>query len=167
MAEPTTEVIQGTLDMLILRSVELQPMHGFGITQRIEQISAGVFRVNPGSLLLAFQRMERAGLIDSEWQITENNRRAKLYRITSKGKKQLKETRRDWERRVEAIARQPKLTIERLGREFSDKPRRRRHRAAAAKPQHLAVPHRPHTVKFFTCQILRRINVGSKLIGEQ
>src|SRR6185503_18274760 len=61
MAEPTTEVIQGTLDMLILRSVELQPMHGFGITQRIEQISAGVFRVNPGSLLLAFQRMERAG----------------------------------------------------------------------------------------------------------
>ena len=105
MAEQTTDVIQGTLDMLILRSVALQPMHGFGITQRIEQISDGVFRVNPGSLLLAFQRMERAGLLDSEWQITENNRRAKLYRITDSGKRQLKEHRRDWERRVAAIAR--------------------------------------------------------------
>jgi PadR family transcriptional regulator PadR len=102
---PSTDVIQGTLDMLILRSVALEPMHGFGITQRIEQISVGVFRVNPGSLLLAFQRMERAGLLDAEWQITENNRRAKVYRITDKGRKQLKEQRRDWERRAAAIAR--------------------------------------------------------------
>ena len=105
MSEASTDVIQGTLDMLILRSVALEPMHGFGITQRIEQISGGVFRVNPGSLLLAFQRMERAGLLDAEWQVTENNRRAKLYRITDKGRKQLKEQRRDWERRAAAIAR--------------------------------------------------------------
>jgi transcriptional regulator len=91
--------------MLILRSVALEPMHGFGITQRIEQISGGVFRVNPGSLLLAFQRMERAGLLDAEWQITENNRRAKVYRITNSGRKQLQEQRRDWERRAAAIAR--------------------------------------------------------------
>lgn len=105
MSAPSTDVIQGTLDMLILRSVALQPMHGFGITQRIEQISGGVFRVNPGSLLLAFQRMERAGLLDAEWQTTENSRRAKIYRITDKGRKQLKDQRRDWERRVAAIAR--------------------------------------------------------------
>ena len=105
MSEQSTDVIQGTLDMLILRSVALEPMHGFGITQRIEQISVGVFRVNPGSLLLAFQRMERAGLLDADWQTTENNRRAKFYRITDKGRKQLKEQRRDWERRAAAIAR--------------------------------------------------------------
>jgi PadR family transcriptional regulator len=105
MPSPSTDLIQGTLDMLILKSVALQAMHGFGITQRIEQISGGVFRVNPGSLLLAFQRMERAGLIDSEWRTTENNRRAKFYRITDKGRKQLKEQTREWERRVAAIAR--------------------------------------------------------------
>ena len=105
MSEQSTDVIQGTLDMLILRSVSLEPMHGFGITQRIEQISVGVFRVNPGSLLLAFQRMERAGLLDADWQITENNRRARVYRITDKGRKQLREQRRDWERRAAAIAR--------------------------------------------------------------
>lgn len=105
MAEPSTDLIQGTLDMLILKSVRLQPMHGFGITQRIHDIGRGVFRVNPGSLLLAFQRLERAGLIDSEWKATENNRRAKFYRITDKGKKQLKEETRDWQRRVSAISR--------------------------------------------------------------
>jgi len=105
MPPPTTDVIQGTLDMLILRSVSLEPMHGFGITQRIEQISGGVFRVNPGSLLLSFQRMERAGLIDGEWRTTDNNRRARFYRITAKGRKQLNDQKRDWERRVAAIAR--------------------------------------------------------------
>jgi PadR family transcriptional regulator PadR len=100
-----SDLIQGTLDMLILKSISLQPMHGFGITQRIEQISHGVFKVNPGSLLLAFQRLERAGLIDSAWNTSENNRRAKFYRITDKGKKQLKEERREWERRTAAIQR--------------------------------------------------------------
>ena len=101
----TTDVISGTLDMLILRSLSLQPMHGFGITQRIEQISKGVFRVNPGSLLLAFQRLERSGQIDSEWRATENNRRAKYYSVTEKGRKQLKAETRDWERRIAAVAR--------------------------------------------------------------
>jgi transcriptional regulator len=101
----STDVIQGTLDLLILRSLSLQPMHGFGITQRIEQISKGVFKVNPGSLLLAFQRLERADYIESEWRTTENNRRGKYYRITEKGRRQLKTETRDWEMRVAAIAR--------------------------------------------------------------
>jgi transcriptional regulator len=101
----STDVIQGTLDMLILKSLSLQPMHGFGVTQRIEQISKGVFKVNPGSLLLAFQRMEREGLIDSEWRVSENSRRAKYYQLTSKGRKRLKLDTSDWQRRVAAIAR--------------------------------------------------------------
>ena len=104
MAE-STDVVQGTLDMLILRSLSLQPMHGFGVTKRIEQISQGVFRVNPGSLLLAFQRMEREGLIESEWKASENNRRAKYYAITRKGRKQLKVETESWARRAAAIAR--------------------------------------------------------------
>src|SRR3954451_19506544 len=80
----STELIQGTLDMLILKSLSLEPMHGFGVTKRIEQISQQVFRVNPGSLLLAFQRMERQGFISSDWRASENNRRAKYYRLTLK-----------------------------------------------------------------------------------
>ena len=101
----STDVIQGTLDMLILKSVSLEPMHGFGVTRRIEEISKGVFRVNPGSLLLAFQRLERDGLLDAEWRTSENNRRAKYYRITKKGRKRLEAETSDWQRRVAAIAR--------------------------------------------------------------
>jgi PadR family transcriptional regulator len=100
-----TDVIQGTLDMLILKSLSLAPMHGFGVTQRIEQISKGVFKVNPGSLLLAFQRMEREGLIEAEWRLSENSRRAKYYSLTSTGRKRLKLETTDWQRRVAAIAR--------------------------------------------------------------
>jgi transcriptional regulator len=100
-----SDLIAGTLDMLILKSLSLVPMHGFGITKRIEQISKGVFKVNPGSLLLAFQRMERDGLIEAEWRATENNRRAKYYGLTDKGRKQLKTETREWERRTAAIAR--------------------------------------------------------------
>ena len=103
MADST--VIQGTLDMLILKSLSLTPMHGFGVARRIEQISQGVFRVNPGSLLLAFQRMERAGLLDAEWRSSDNNRRAKYYALTAKGRKQLKQETSDWARRAGAIAR--------------------------------------------------------------
>ena len=99
------ELLQGTLDMLILKSLSLEPMHGFGISRRIEQISQGVFKVNPGSLLLAFQRMGRDGLIESEWRVSENNRRAKYYALTAKGKKQLKVETNDWTRRAAAIAR--------------------------------------------------------------
>jgi len=100
-----SDLISGTLDMLILKSLSLAPMHGFGITKRIEQISKGVFKVNPGSLLLAFQRMERDGLIEAEWRATENNRRAKYYGLTDKGRKQLKTETREWERRTAAVAR--------------------------------------------------------------
>jgi transcriptional regulator len=101
----STDVVQGTLDMLILRSLALQPMHGFGVTQRIEAVSKGVFRVNPGSLMLAFQRMERAGLIEAEWRQSENNRRAKYYSITPKGRRRLRLETNDWARRAAAIAR--------------------------------------------------------------
>jgi PadR family transcriptional regulator PadR len=105
MAERSTDVVQGTLDLLILKSLSLQPMHGFGITQRIEQISKGVFRVNPGSLMLGFQRLERGGFIDAEWRATENNRRAKYYTLTQKGRAHLEQERREWQRRAAAIAR--------------------------------------------------------------
>ena len=89
MDEPSTDVIQGTLDMLILKTLSLEPMHGFGIARRIEQISRGVFKVNPGSLLTAFQRLERAGWLDAEWRQTDNSRRAKFYSLTRAGRKQL------------------------------------------------------------------------------
>ncbi len=102
---PSTDVIQGTLDLLILKSLSLQPMHGFGVTQRIEQISQGVFKVNPGSLLVAFQRLEREGLIDAEWSTSENNRRARYYRLTKAGQKRLKHEADHWNRRAAAVAR--------------------------------------------------------------
>ena len=105
MDEPTTDVIPGTLDMLILKSLSLEPMHGFGIARRIEQISRGVFKVNPGSLLTAFQRLERAGWLDAEWRQTDNSRRAKYYTLTRTGRKQLEVETEDWTRRVLAVAR--------------------------------------------------------------
>jgi len=103
--EPSTDLIQGTLDLLILKTLSLEPMHGFGISRRIEQISRGVFKVNPGSLLTAFQRLERAGLLDSEWRQTDNARRAKFYRLTRAGRKQLEVETADWTRRSSAVAR--------------------------------------------------------------
>jgi PadR family transcriptional regulator len=105
MNETNTDVIQGTLDMLILKTLSLQPMHGFGIARRVEQISKGVFKVNPGSLLTALQRLERAGWLDAEWRQTENSRRAKFYALTRAGKKQLDAETADWTRRAAAIAR--------------------------------------------------------------
>jgi PadR family transcriptional regulator PadR len=103
--ENNTDVIQGTLDMLILKTLSLQPLHGFGIARRIEQISRDVFKVNPGSLLVALQRLERAGWLDSEWRQTENARRAKYYSLTRTGRKQLEAETADWNRRVSAVAR--------------------------------------------------------------
>ena len=103
--EPSTDVIQGTLDLLILKSLSLEPMHGFGIARRVEQISRGVFKVNPGSLLTALQRLERAGWLDAEWSETENSRRAKFYRLTRAGRKQLDVAAANWNRRVSAMAR--------------------------------------------------------------
>ena len=100
MDQPNTDVIQGTLDMLILKTLSLEPMHGFGIARRIEQISRGVFKVNPGSLLTALQRLERAGWLDAEWRQTENSRRAKFYALTRAGRKQLDAETADWTRRA-------------------------------------------------------------------
>jgi len=105
MDAPNTDVIQGTLDMLILKALSLEPMHGYGITRRIEQISRGVFKVNPGSLLTALQRLERAGWLDAGWRQTENSRRARYYRLTRAGRKQLEVETADWTRRVLAVAR--------------------------------------------------------------
>jgi len=105
MEKPNTDVIQGTLDMLILKTLSLQPMHGFGIARRIEQVSRGSFKVNPGSLLTALQRLERAGWLDSEWRQTENSRRARFYNLTRSGRKQLEVETADWTRRVTAMTR--------------------------------------------------------------
>jgi len=105
MSEKPSGVVQGTLDMLILKTLALEPMHGYGIGVRLEQISKGVFQVNPGSLFPAFRRLEREGLIKSEWRGTENNRRARYYSPTDRGLKKLKSETREWERQTAAIAR--------------------------------------------------------------
>lgn len=105
MEEKNTNVIQGTLDLLILKTLSLAPMHGFGIARRVEQVSRGVFKVNPGSLLVALQRLERAGWLDAEWRQTENARRAKFYALTKAGKKQLEVETEDWTRRAGAVMR--------------------------------------------------------------
>ncbi len=105
MADRPSDLVQGTLDMLILKTLALEPMHGYGITVRIEQMSKGVFRVNPGSLFMAFQRLQRDGLIRSEWKATENSRRAKYYPLTEQGRKRLNSETREWGRQVAAIAR--------------------------------------------------------------
>jgi transcriptional regulator len=98
-------LVQGTLDMLLLRILALEPMHGYGVTQRIVQISQGTFEVLPGSLFPAFRRLERAGFVKSEWRATENNRRAKYYRITPSGRRHLTAETRDWQRQALAITR--------------------------------------------------------------
>ena len=102
---PSTDVIQGTLDMLILKALSLEPMHGFGIARRIEQTSRGVFKVNPGSLLIAFQRLERDGLVDAAWQQTGSGRRATVYSLTRAGRKRLDDETTQWTRRAAAVAR--------------------------------------------------------------
>jgi transcriptional regulator len=103
--EKNGEIVQGTLDMLIMKTLALETMHGYGIAQRIEQISKGVFRVNAGSLFVALQRLERGGLIRSEWKVSENNRRAKYYLLSERGRKRLSTETREWGRQVAAIAR--------------------------------------------------------------
>jgi PadR family transcriptional regulator PadR len=99
------DMVQGTLEMLILKTLALEPMHGYGVALRIEQVSDGVFRVNPGSLLPALARMERAGHVKSEWRSTENNRRAKYYGLTASGRKALKDETSAWDRQTAAISR--------------------------------------------------------------
>jgi transcriptional regulator len=105
MSQKQGEMVQGTLEMLILKTLALEPMHGYGVALRIEQVSAGVFRVNPGSLLPALARMERAGSVKSEWRSTENNRRAKYYMLTAVGREALTDETAAWGRQTAAIAR--------------------------------------------------------------
>jgi transcriptional regulator len=105
MTGKASDLVQGTLDMLILKTLALEPLHGFGIAIRIEQVSKGVFRVNPGSLFPAFRRLEREGWIKAEWRPTENNRRAKYYILTERGRKQLKAETAEWGRQLAAITR--------------------------------------------------------------
>jgi transcriptional regulator len=100
-----TGLVQGTLHMLILKTLALEPLHGYGIGVRLEQISRGAFQVNAGSLFPALRRLERDGLIQGDWRVTENNRRAKYYSVTPSGRAQLKRETRDWEAQTTAIAR--------------------------------------------------------------
>jgi PadR family transcriptional regulator, regulatory protein PadR len=105
MTEKPSDLVQGTLDMLILKTLALEAMHGYGIAVRLEQMSHGVFRVNAGSLFVAIQRLTRAGLIKGEWKATENSRRAKYYALTKQGEKRLNSETQEWGRQVAAIAR--------------------------------------------------------------
>jgi PadR family transcriptional regulator PadR len=102
-ADKPSGVVQGTLDMLILKTLALEPMHGWGITQRIQQISEGVLQVNQGSLYPALVRLEQQGWISSEWGTSENNRQAKYYKLTRTGRKQLDQETENWKRVSTAI----------------------------------------------------------------
>jgi PadR family transcriptional regulator len=104
MTKANVDLLQGTLDLLILKTLALEPMHGYGISQRIQQVSKEVLRVQEGSLYPALYRLERRGWIDSEWGASENNRKAKYYRLTKAGRKQLELETRTWERLVAAVA---------------------------------------------------------------
>lgn len=114
MSDKTNSLVQGTLDMLILKTLALEPMHGWGIGIRIEQMSRGVFQVNAGSLLPALRRLERANLLKSEWRETENHRRAKYYRLSEAGRRQLRSETRDWAAQTAAITRILKATPEQI-----------------------------------------------------
>lgn len=105
MKQTSSDLVQGTLLMLILKTLALEPMHGYGIGVRLEQISKGVFQVNAGSLFPALRRLERDGLIAGDWRVTENNRRAKYYSLTPAGRAKLKRETRDWELQTTAITR--------------------------------------------------------------
>ena len=104
-------LVQGTLHMLILKTLALEPMHGYGIGVRLEQISRGVFQVNAGSLFPALRRLERDALISGTWRMTENNRRARYYSLTSRGRARLKRETRDWEVQTTAIHRILKASV--------------------------------------------------------
>ncbi|HLV93979.1 MAG TPA: PadR family transcriptional regulator [Candidatus Acidoferrales bacterium] len=101
---PSAELLQGTLDLLILKTVALEPMHGWGIAQRIQQVSEDVLQVQQGSLYPALYRLERKGLIQAEWGASENNRRAKYYSLTKAGREQLEKEQAEWERLSSAVA---------------------------------------------------------------
>jgi transcriptional regulator len=101
---PTSDLLQGTLDLLILKTLATGPMHGWGVAQRIQQVSRDALQIGQGSLYPALHRLEYRGWIQAEWGASENNRRAKFYSLTSVGRKQLKTELGDWERLTAAIA---------------------------------------------------------------
>lgn len=103
MAKEKGEVLQGTLDMLVLRALQLEPMHGWGITERIEQWSESVLQLGQGTLYPALYRLERQELIRSEWRVTANNRRARYYSLTPRGRRQLDQELAVWRRMSRAI----------------------------------------------------------------
>jgi transcriptional regulator len=103
MASQSSDVLRGTLDLLILKTLALEPMHGWGISQRIQQMSRGVLDVNQGSLYPALQRVEQNGWIASEWRTTENNRQAKYYKLTAQGRRALGSETANWRRYVTAV----------------------------------------------------------------
>jgi PadR family transcriptional regulator len=103
VAPSSNDLLQGTVDLLILKAVSLQPMHGWGISQRIQQVTRGVLEVNQGALYPALHRLEDRGLLDAEWGTSENNRRAKFYTLTVAGRKQLTSEVRTWQRYATAV----------------------------------------------------------------
>ncbi len=105
MPKPKSDLLQGTLDLLILKTLELEPMHGWGISQRIQQISDSVLQVNQGSLYPALHRLEEQGWITASWKTSENNRQAKYYQLTRRGRNQLAEEKENWLRLSAAVAR--------------------------------------------------------------
>ena len=100
-----TALVQGTLDLLILKALSSQELHGLGVSRRIEQITGGTFAVQPGSLFPALHRLEEAGWLSAEWEMSENNRRAKYYKLTRRGRRQLDQERAEWQRIALAIGR--------------------------------------------------------------
>ena len=103
MPSKTPDMIQGTLDMLILKVLQVEPMHGWGITKRIQQVSDGALQVNQGSLYTSLLRMTRSGWIKSDWRVTENNRKARYYPLTRAGEKQLGAEQERWARLTGAV----------------------------------------------------------------
>jgi PadR family transcriptional regulator PadR len=103
VAPSSNDLLQGTVDLLILKAVSLQPMHGWGISQRIQQVTRGVLEVNQGALYPALHRLEDRGLLDAEWGTSDNNRRAKFYTLTVAGRKQLTSEVRTWQRYATAV----------------------------------------------------------------
>jgi PadR family transcriptional regulator PadR len=105
VSQEKSDLLQGTLDMLVLKTLDLEPMHGWGIAERIQLISGDVLQVNQGSLYPALQRLKRKGWITSEWRTTDNNRRARFYELTEPGRRQLARERAHWERSSAAVNR--------------------------------------------------------------
>jgi transcriptional regulator len=103
MDEKRTDLLRGTLDLLVLKALSLEPLHGVGISRRITQITKGAFQVSFGSLFPSLHRMEERGWVETEWRSSENNRRAKYYRLTSSGRTQLKIEERDWKQVVKVM----------------------------------------------------------------